>query len=345
MNKSIILLGIIALALAVKVDNDMLIRRQFEEFKTKFNRNYENPGEEAKRFDFFKQNLAKNEILSKANPRATFGINNFSDLSEDEFAVSYLMPDLKDQLHLYSKPPSKDFSKPGTPNALKCSPSAKNFDWFSCGACTPIYNQGQCGSCWAFSATETIESYFALGGGKLTGLSMEQIVDCDTHGEDQGCNGGFPTGAYQYVESAGGLDTLASYPYTAGEGEAGNCSVKKADIAATVTSYQSIDGESGLYSQTSTSSGGPVSVCVDASSWQSYSGGVLSTCGTSVDHCVQLTGYANYGSSGAYWIVRNSWGASWGEKGFIWIEIGKNLCEIGSYATVVKSDKSTGYYV
>jgi len=164
---------------------------------------------------------------------------------------------------------------------------------------------------------------------------MEQIVDCDTAGEDQGCNGGFPTGAYQYVESAGGIESYTDYPYTAEGGESGSCNFEQSDVVATVTNYVSINGETGLYQQMSTSSGGPVSVCVDASSWSSYTGGILTQCGDDVDHCVQAVGYANYGTSGAYWIVRNSWGTDWGLNGFIWIEIGQDLCSIGDYATVV----------
>jgi C1A family cysteine protease len=342
--KAVILLGLIALSLAVRLDNEFLTKRKFDEFKAKFNKVYENPAEEAKRYNIFKQSLIRAEKSQKLNPRASFGITKFSDLTSEEFAASFLMPNLKDKLHLYAKPPVKNFSETSRPNARGCSPDPTNYDWNNCGVITPVYNQGQCGSCWAFSATETIESYFALDGGQLTQLSMEQIVDCDTSGEDQGCNGGFPTGAYQYVESAGGLDTLSSYPYTAGEGESGSCQFSQSNVAATVTNYQSIDGESGLYSQASSSSGGPVSVCVDASSWQDYSGGVLTQCGEDVDHCVQLTGYANYGQSGAYWIVRNSWGTDWGQNGYIWVAIGQNLCDIGSYATVVTAAQSNGYY-
>jgi len=170
---------------------------------------------------------------------------------------------------------------------------------------------------------------------QLTTLSMEQIVSCDTAGEDQGCGGGFPTGAYTYVEGAGGIEDYNDFPYNAEGGEAGSCTFNSGDIVATVTNYNSINGETGLYQQMSSSSGGPVSVCVDASSWQNYEGGVLSTCGNDVDHCVQATGYANYGESGAYWIVRNSWGTDWGLSGFINIEIGQDLCSIGDYATVV----------
>jgi len=243
-------------------------------------------------------------------------------------------------LSSYEKPAAKNFSIPTKANVRGCSPDPTNYDWNSCGVITPVYNQGQCGSCWAFSATETIESYFALGGGSLTGLSMEQIVDCDTAGEDQGCNGGFPSGAYQYVESAGGLDPLSDYPYTAGEGESGSCQFNKGEVAATVSSYASVTGEPGLYSQTSSSSGGPVSVCVDASSWQNYQGGVLTQCTNNVDHCVQATGYGQYGAAfgTSYWNVRNSWGTDWGENGYIWVGIGQDLCSIGDYATVVSDN-------
>jgi len=169
---------------------------------------------------------------------------------------------------------------------------------------------------------------------------MEQIVDCDTAGQDQGCGGGFPTGAYEYVESAGGIEPYTDYPYSAESGESGQCNFQSGDVVANVANYNSIDGESGIYQQLSSSSGGPVSVCVDASSWQNYQGGVLSQCGTDVDHCVQATGYANYGEDGAYWRVRNSWGEDWGESGYIYIAIGQDLCSIGDYATVVQAESA-----
>jgi len=324
---------VLALAIAVLASSDVEMRRKFADFQQQFGKSYSTQSEFESRFRIFKDNMNKASKLSVANPQASFGMNKFSDLSSAEFSSKYLMPTTN--FESYVAPPAKDFSKKHTANVQGCSPDPTNYNWESCGACTPIYNQGQCGSCWAFSATETIESYLFLGGGSLTQLSMSQIVDCDTAGEDEGCNGGFPTGAYQYVESAGGLDTYASYPYTAEGGESGQCNFQASNVAAVVTGYSSITGETGLYQQTSSASGGPVSVCVDASSWQSYSGGVLTQCGTSVDHCVQLVGYANYGESGAYWVVRNSWGEDWGEQGFIWIAIGEDLCDIGDYATVV----------
>jgi len=336
--KAILVLCFVAVACASLVDTDVLMRRKFIEFQRTYGKAYESNDEFEHRFRIFKDNQKKASELQLQNPRATFGVNKFSDLSSDEFAAQYLMPNV-DFKNDYIRPPSKDFSIEAPKNVRGCSPDPTNYDWDSCGVITPIYNQGACGSCWAFSATETIESYYALAGYPLTQLAMEQIVDCDTQGQDEGCNGGFPSGAYSYVQSAGGIETLADYPYTAEGGESGQCNFQSSDIVADVANSNSIDGESGLYSQTSSASGGPVSVCVDASSWQSYTGGVLTSCGNSVDHCVQLVGYANYGESGAYWIVRNSWGADWGEQGFIWVAIGQDLCSIGDYATIVQADQ------
>jgi len=166
---------------------------------------------------------------------------------------------------------------------------------------------------------------------KLPVLSEEQIVDCDT--TCYGCGGGWPYLAYEYVKGAGGQDSEASYPYSAGNGNSGSCQFDPSNVQAKISGYKKVVGEPAL--QQTLQSTGPISVCVDASTWQSYQSGVLTDCGDSVDHCVQLTGYANWGKSGSYWIVRNSWGDSWGNQGFIWIQTGSDLCLIGDYATIV----------
>jgi C1A family cysteine protease len=265
--------------------------------------------------------------LNTKNPYARFGANEFSDLSPEEFAKYYLMPFDKEKYETVRPPVKQEFSARVQ--------QGSTFDWGSKGVVTPVYNQGQCGSCWAFSATETIESYYALAGGQLTQLSMEQIVSCDT--SDHGCEGGFPSSAYQYVQGAGGIDSYASYPYTAENGYAPECAANS-QFVTTVASSQSISGEQGLYQQLS--SAGPVSVCVDASSWQSYEGGVLTSCGNNVDHCVQATGYTNYSPSyngESAWNVRNSWGTGWGQNGYILVATGQDLCSIGDYATIVQT--------
>jgi len=325
----LVLLALLCVALAAQ---SQTVRQRFNDFKRQYGKVYTSLAEHEKRFQNFQDNLKKAEEHQKKNPRARFGVTKFSDLSTEEFSKFYLLKDF--EANVPAPPPAKNFSAPGKLNQLGCSPDPTNYDWFAqcSGSCTGVYDQGQCGSCWAFSATETIESYAAISGNGITQLAMQQIVDCDTSGQDQGCNGGFPSGAYSYVEGCGGLDPLSDYPYTAQDG---TCAFNSGEVAATVSGSNSISGEDGLYSQLSSSSGGPVSVCVDASSWSSYQGGVLTSCGNNVDHCVQATGYAQYGQSGAYWIVRNSWGESWGQSGFIWVAIGQDLCSIGDYATIV----------
>jgi len=308
-------------------------KHEFKKFQKTYHKNYAS-SEVSSRFQNFQENLNRAEELQKLNPKASFGVTAFSDLSSIEFKQFYLMSNVNFSRDYVAPAAKTEFSEEYA-DRFGVTPDKTNWDWTNHGVCTPVYNQGQCGSCWAFSATETIESYHVIEGGKLTGLSMEQIVDCDK--TDHGCEGGMPSNAYKYVQSAGGIDSLASYPYSAAGGVSGTCKFNKANIVTDVASQSAVDGETGLYKQCSTA--GPVSVCVDAASWQSYQGGVLTTCGTDVDHCVQLVGYEKYGQKGSYWIVRNSWGTSWGEKGFIWVEIGKNLCEIGSYATVVKDTK------
>jgi len=310
------------------------INHQFLQFQKKYNKIYSSHDEFQKRQSIFEENMKWADQLNQLNPKAKFGVTKFSDLSRQEFANFYLMPNFNKSAWI--APPKKEFKNVNIPRA-------SNVDWRNKGCITPVYDQGQCGSCWAFSATETIESYNFLATNTLRRLSMEQIVDCDT--SDDGCGGGFPSSAYSYVQSAGGIDSYVTYPYTAGNGQAGQCQFNPSNVITNVASSQSISGEDGLYTQLSTdasSGGGPVSVCVDASSWQNYNGGVLTSCGNSVDHCVQLVGYQNYGSQSntPAWIVRNSWATSWGENGYIRIEIGQDLCSIGDYATVVTTGSS-----
>jgi len=324
------LAAILVLAAAIPItDSDT---DAFLYFQKTYNKTYSSPAEYQMRFNVFKANMVRARQNQVKNPLARFGVTKFSDLTPAEFASFYL-----GSYPVPIKAEYKNFAVTRPPHAIFNDPSVQapnptSYDWGSAGVVTPVYNQGQCGSCWAFSATEAIESYWALAGKGLVQLSMEQIVDCDT--TCYGCGGGWPYLAYQYVQQQGGIDSYSSYPYTAEGGTAGSCQYSAANVVGEVTGYQQISGEAGLYSQLSSASGGPVSVCVDASSWSGYQGGILTTCGNSVDHCVEATGYMQYGSSGAYWNVRNSWGTDWGETGYIWIAIGQDLCSIGDYATI-----------
>jgi cysteine peptidase B len=297
--------------------------KSFLNFCIQYGKSY-NDIEFGHRFQVFTDNLKIAAAQQAKNPKARFGVTKFSDMTPEEFRANYLMPK---ELHK-NRPPRdpKKVMKPVTPVALPDS-----FDWNDKGAITPVKDQQQCGSCWAFSATETTESYHFLTAGSLPVLSPQQIVDCDT--DSYGCNGGWTEHAFNYVISAGGLDTEASYPYTAQDG---TCNFQTNSIGATIKSWSYVtqnDDENAM--QQSIYSTGPASICVDASSWQNYNGGVLTDCGDSVDHCVQLTGFSTQSGTPA-WNVRNSWNTDWGVNGYIYLARGGNTCDIGSDVIILQ---------
>lgn len=336
MNKLVIvlLLAFVALACA-KTSFSAVAKLKFDAFKLKYNKQYKSVDEEFMRYRIFRKNLKRVAKLNlKTNGRNNFGVTKFSDLTPSEFSHLYLMPkrplpvkqpeqimDPKEYLLPDGAPSSWDWRTNGLVNGVS--------------AITPVYNQGQCGSCWAFSATEQIESMNFLQGtakhnGRPWNLSMQQIVDCCT--QAYGCQGGWTYVAYQYVESAGGLDPLSVYPYDA---ETGNCKFIPADVDADISSWKYIsqnDNEAGMRDYIGGS--GPLSICVDASSWQFYQGGVLANCGQQIDHCVQLVGYGQQQGEEA-WTVRNSWGTDWGVQGYIYLLYGQNTCALGDVATTV----------
>jgi len=160
--------------------------------------------------------------------------------------------------------------------------------------------------------------------------AMQQIVDCDT--SDDGCNGGDPPTAYQYVIGAPGLEGYTSYPYTA---EDGYCAFSAASVIRKISSWQWVtQSQDEGAMQSFTYSNGPPSVCVDASSWDSYNGGVYtsSNCGTQLDHCVQIVGWdVQQGMN--VWVVRNSWGTSWGYSGYLYVAMGQDACGIAQECT------------
>eukprot|EP00598_Pedospumella_elongata_P008851 CAMPEP_0185011776 /NCGR_PEP_ID=MMETSP1098-20130426/97960_1 /TAXON_ID=89044 /ORGANISM="Spumella elongata, Strain CCAP 955/1" /LENGTH=529 /DNA_ID=CAMNT_0027540817 /DNA_START=29 /DNA_END=1616 /DNA_ORIENTATION=- len=189
---------------------------------------------------------------------------------------------------------------------------------------TPVKDQGYCGSCWAFSATEQIESDSMRTLKTSYILSPEQLVQCDT--TSHGCQGGWTEHAYKYVTKAGGIETEAAYPYSSYQGTTGTCKSSASQFVIGVTSYTTIQGESSMASYMQST--GPLSVCLDASTWNSYKGGIMTTCPKQVDHCVQAVGVD--ASASGYWKVRNSWGTSWGESGYIRLAYGQNTCAITS---------------
>jgi len=291
-------------------------RFMWEQYKQEHGKKYTSD-EEPKRFATFLENL---KVIDQRNTEekggALHGINKFTDLSQDEFASRFLL----------SVPPAGGSSAEVVEITTPPLQGAGLVDWTG-KFTTPVKNQGYCGSCWAFSAMEQIESDVMRTKGKTYTLSAEQIVDCDS--TSQGCNGGWTEHAYNYVKSAGGLETEAAYPYSAFNGKSGKCAAVASKEVVTVSGYSTIRGESQMASYVQST--GPLSVCVDASSWNSYNSGIMKSCGKQINHCVQAVGV----DTSSYWKVRNSWGTSWGESGFIRLAYGANTCGITNDPTYV----------
>merc|ERR1712093_976030 len=206
--------------------------------------------------------------------------------------------------------PVKVFSTTSVPSSV---------DWTTKGAVTPVKNQGQCGSCWAFSTTWATEGAYQISTGKLLSFSEQELVDCAGSYGNQGCNGGLMDNGFKYLEAKG--DSLeASYAYT---GKTGTCNTAKQSAAdgfkaGVVTSFHDVQTDSVDQMEAAVAQG-PVSIAIEAdqSGFQFYKSGIFSgTCGTNLDHGVLAVGFGTAGGK-AYWKVKNSWGSSWGDKGYI----------------------------
>jgi len=246
------------------------------------------------------------------------GVNQFTDMTQQEFSDNYLgyIPRQNDYMrnqNLHAAPEGQVL--------------ADSLDWRTKGAVTPVKDQAQCGSCWAFSTTGSVEGANQIKSGQLQSLAEQQLVDCAGSAGNQGCNGGLMDDAFEYIIKNGGIGSEASYPFTAKDGKC-----KQVTSVATVSKYTDVkkNDEAGLMSAVNIE---PVSVAVDAQSWSSYKKGVMSgLCGKSLDHGVLAVGYGTDASQD-YWLVKNSWGTSWGESGFIRLIRNKNECGIAEAAS------------
>lgn len=332
-----------AYALDMTADRDFPL---FQRFMKKYNRRYATQSETLGRFSIFKDNLQLIRERNSDGGLDSHGLNQFTDVHPNEFKSQYLglIPLHKDKwvMENHLEPVFNE-----TDLRMAELGTIKSVNWATAGATTPVKNQGQCGSCWSFSATEQVESTIYQNTGTLDLLAEQTLVSCDT--TDSGCNGGNPINAWGVMNGWGGDEFNKDYPYTSGSTQQdGTCSgIKTKDIAANSkpNTYSMIaskaSDESAMAVQIQSS---PMSICVDAANlWQTYTGGLVTAadnCGTTIDHAVQAIGINtdtfSDGKKHTYWIVRNSWTDTWGEQGYIWVEYGANNCGITSQATTVQ---------
>lgn len=295
---------------------------QFANFQERFSKRYENIQEMETRFQIFRTNL-RNIILHNLDHTQNFtmGINQFTDLTAQEFKDMYVNG-RKENLGSFG---CKSFSSGG-------SGLPSSVDWRNNGVVNSVRDQGQCGSCWAFATTANAESVWAISSGKLLDLSEEFLVDCASGVGyyNMGCNGGQPDSAFKYMINNGQC-TEASYPYKAGVTKtAGSCQ-KCTSVEVSFSSCSDVTPKDQV-SLAAAVAKQPVVIAIEADTryFQSYSGGILDSteCGTSLDHAVEIIGYGSQNGVD-YWIVRNSWGSSWGEGGYFRIKKTSSTNDIG----------------
>lgn len=345
MLKSIASLAVLALlatstssvSASSKYLSEEALQSQFSNWMTQHSLEYSSADEMFYRFNVYKTNLLKveqhNEGAAKGEHSFTLGMNKFGAMTNEEYRMNVLGVNRK-------KKTTNGNGASGTFEAT--SPAAASVDWRTKGVVSPPKDQGQCGSCWAFSAVGAMEGAHALKTGKLVTLSEQDLVDCVNHGADTCDAGGEMHDGYLEVIAAGGIESEASYPYT---GTSGNrCANNKEKFVASFSSYMNVTSgvEAALAAALNTIP--TVSVGIDASSFlfQLYSGGVYDNSGCvnsydELDHGVLAVGYGTaqgFFSTKDFWLIKNSWGGSWGESGYIRMARNKNnQCGVATDAT------------
>lgn len=300
MNKSIILgLTVAACVLtAVLLSQPEAVKDEYAQWKAKFQPSW-GTEEDVYRSLIFYKNLEK---INKhnADPTQTYkmGLTQFAAYTDAEFVTLFLNP----------KPYNPEWEKVD----VNMPSVANDVDWQAKGMVSPVKNQGNCGSCWAFSAVATLES-FALMKGQTVSLSEQQLVDCSKKYGNEGCNGGYNYQGLAYVKD-NGITTGAAYPYTA---KTQTCQTNGG--AFKIAGVQTVTGCTGIINALASR---PIGVSVDATNWSHYTSGIFNNCGRNLNHDVFMVGVTVQ-----YWRIKNSWSTSWGESGYIRLAPG-NTCGV-----------------
>ena len=313
----IALIAIASCAIDREEQQDFL---KFQEFCAKYGKNYESLQEYLARFKVFRQNLRRMEDRADANAMFIEGVTKFSDLTPNEFRRTYLNLDVNvlNTIHFEEAEPILHFG------------AEENFDWLD--VLNPVKNQGSCGSCWAFSTVANLEGLYYIKYGQHKRFSEQMLVDCDT--TDSACNGGLMEYAFDWIKSNGGLMLEGDYAYT---GKKGTCKSDSSKYAVKVTGYKKLSSDDETDILNYLVETGPLAIAVNADPLQNYNSGIASysksTCDPSgINHAVNLVGYGVENGT-KYWLVRNSWGADWGEDGYFRMLRGSGTCGINTYIT------------
>ncbi|PWA65039.1 hypothetical protein CTI12_AA339080 [Artemisia annua] len=289
------------------------VNAMYEAWLVKHGKFYNAINEKENRFQIFKDNLRYIDEHNSGDHSYKLGLNKFADLTNDEYKLTYTGAKTID-----SKRKANGVKKSDRYSVRSGVALPESVDWRAKGAVAPVKDQGSCGSCWAFSTIGSVEAVNQIVTGDLITLSEQELVDCDTS-YNEGCNGGDMDYAFAFIVKNGGIDTDTDYPYT---GKDGKCdSTRKNAKVVSIDSYEDVpvNDEAALKNAAANQ---PITVAIEGGGrdFQFYTSGVFTgSCGTQLDHGVVVVGYGTEEGKD-YWIVRNSWGAEWGESGYIRME-------------------------
>jgi len=329
-----LLAALLLLACACAMEIERVQDQGWEVWKEAHKKSYSDLGAERVRYTIWLDNLKRIEAHNAAGQHTyTLGMNHFGDMTHEEFRAK-----MNGYRASAANNATRRLGSTFLPPANVEPPKA--IDWREKGAVTKVKNQGHCGSCWSFSTTGSLEGQMFRKTGELVALSEQNLVDCSTDFGNHGCNGGLMDDAFKYIKSNGGIDTEASYPYTANET---SCKFNKSNVAGDVTGWVDVESEDEDALLAAVGTEGPVSVAIDAShySFQFYKEGVYNETSCSqvnLDHGVLVIGYGQHRHMGGalhdFWWVKNSWGLTWGLQGFIRMSRNEgNQCGIATAAS------------